>query len=265
MSVGTRIDAAVIRERMRELFVGAPGADLRREDRRKAVEVAALLDEVALAVRRAAVGRPLRLVDAAAGKGYVGLFAAELVLAGRKPAATVVCLEREPQRAGTAEAAGRGGLRADAAAVTWRVGDVGDRALWPARPDVVTALHACGPASDAVIEAAIAAEARTVLLVPCCTGDAVLARARAAGVAESLGVPARGPLRQRLTETLVSAARTLRFEAAGWQTEVVELVAPTVTPYNLLWRARRVGEPGRMRAAAASLQRLEALLADPGE
>jgi len=32
-------------------------------------------------------------------------------------------------------------------------------------------------------------------------------------------------------------------------------VPPTLTPHNLLWRARRVGEPRRMAAAAANLAR----------
>jgi hypothetical protein len=63
---------------------------------------------------------------------------------------------------------------------------------------------------------------------------------------------------------MVSAARTLRLEAAGYQTEVVELVPPTVTPHNLLWRARRVGEPVRMAEARAALARLGGLTGRSG-
>ena len=48
---------------------------------------------------------------------------------------------------------------------------------------------------------------------------------------------------------MVDADRTWVLEAAGYQTEVVEFVGPTVTPHNLLWRARRVLEPVRMAAA----------------
>src|SRR5690242_14814319 len=62
---------------MDRLYVAAPGASLRAVDRRKALEVAALLGEL----RRARGGRrPCTLVDAAAGKAYVGLLAAQLVL-----------------------------------------------------------------------------------------------------------------------------------------------------------------------------------------
>ena len=49
---------------------------------------------------------------------------------------------------------------------------------------------------------------------------------------------------------------TLRLESAGYLTEVMEFVAPTVTPHNLLWRARRMGEPNRMQEAARQRARL---------
>ena len=51
-------------------------------------------------------------------------------------------------------------------------------------------------------------------------------------------------------------ARALTTSIAGYETEVVEFVSPTVTPHNLLWRARFVGEPQRMRAAQEKLEKL---------
>lgn len=80
------------------LFVAADGATLRREDRRKAVEVAALPGEIEIAANRLSRRSPLILVDTAAGKSYVGLLAAGLVLepAGRK--ARVVTIESDPDR-----------------------------------------------------------------------------------------------------------------------------------------------------------------------
>ena len=49
-----------------------------------------------------------------------------------------------------------------------------------------------------------------------------------------------------------------RLEAAGYETEVVEFVAPTITPHNLLWRARLVREPRRMAAAKIAWENLMA-------
>ena len=55
---------------------------------------------------------------------------------------------------------------------------------------------------------------------------------------------------------MVEAERTLTLEAAGYETEVVPFVAPTVTPENLVWRARRVCEPRRMEEAQHRLAHL---------
>jgi SAM-dependent methyltransferase len=220
-------------------FIDAPGAALRQEDRKKAVELAALVDHLDRLVAR----RDVTIVDAAAGKGYVGLLLAE-----RHPRARVVLVEREPGRLAAARraAAAAGTLER----CTFVIGDV--REGWPPAPDVVVALHACGPAADGVLEAAVAARARHLLLVPCCTP------AGGAGkrLADDLGLPRQAAIRRPFLESIVAAERTLRLEAAGYVTEIVPFVPPTVTPYNLLWRARRVGEARRTEAAAAGLARL---------
>jgi hypothetical protein len=241
---------------MERLYVAAEGATLRREDRRKAVEVAALLAEIARAARG---GRGLlTLVDAAAGKAYVGLLAAKLVLEPAGRPARVLALEREPRRAAVAASIAANLVATASSPVTFecRTGDVDDAEAWPAQPDVVVALHACGPASDAVLDRAVAARARHLLLVPCCTGDKVAAAPLAGARAMQAGIPRHAPVRRRFLQAVVDAERTLRLEAAGYQTEVVDLVPPTVTPENLLWRARRVGEPHRMAEAREALVRL---------
>src|SRR3954471_17384782 len=108
---------------MERLYVGAAGATLRREDRKKAVEVTAMLAEIARACRKGAT-----LVDAAAGKAYVGLLAAKLVL---EPAGggRVLTLEREPERATLA--ATLAGSLGSSVAIECRAGDVGDATAWP--------------------------------------------------------------------------------------------------------------------------------------
>jgi len=93
--------------------------------------------------------------------------------------------------------------------------------------------------------------------VPCCTGRTVVAAARAESRAARLGFPRHAPVRRRFIQAAVDAERTLRLEAAGYQTEVVEFVGATVTPHNLLWRARRVLEPRRMAEAARMLKTWE--------
>ncbi len=250
----TRVALADVEQWLNVAYIAAEGAGLREADRRKAREVAALLDEVARAVDRRARHAPLVLVDAAAGKSYVGLLAAKLVLEPSAVPASVVTIERDARRVERSRLAAA--RLATPVSVECREADVGDESAWPDCPSIVTALHACGAAADAVIERAIESRARALLLVPCCTSRAVAAAARAEERAAALGIPRHAPVRRRFIQAMVDAERTWRLEAAGYETEVVEFVAATVTPHNLLWRSRRVGEPVRMAAAARALAHL---------
>ena len=227
------------------LYIAADGAGLRLEDRRKACEVAAMLEEIERAIGRFSQRSALVLVDAAAGKSCVGLLAAKLVLDPSGRRATVITIERDSKRV---EAGHRAVQRLNASTpIECRIGDVAASEAWPRGMSIVAALHACGPAADAVIERTIAARARLLLLVPCCTSDAVPAAVRAKAQAETAGIPRHAMVRRRFIQAMVDAERTWRLEAAGYETEVVEFVPPTVTPHNLLWRARLVGEPQRMK------------------
>ncbi len=235
------------------LYVAADGASLRAEDRRKARQVAAMLDEVARAAARVSRRTPLVIVDAAAGKSYLGLLAAKLVLEPAGRAARVITIERDEARvAASLRALVRLQTLVD---VTCLAADVADPAAWPDRPSIVVALHACGPAADIIIDRAIASGARSLLLVPCCTSRAVAATARAEEEAARLGIPPHAPVKRRFIQAMVDAERTLRLESVGYQTEVVEFVGATVTPHNLLWRSRLVKEPMRMAAAGRRLAR----------
>jgi len=230
------------------LYIAAEGASLRREDRRKAIEVAAMLGEIRRAVQRFSARSPLTLVDAAAGKSYLGLLAAKLVFEPLRRPCSVVTLERDPGRAALSRRAAE--HLHSTVPIECRQADVASPEAWPPSPSIVAALHACGAAADAVIDRAIASRARMLLLVPCCTSRAVAAVRRAREEAGRLGIPRHAPVRRRFIQAIVDAERTWRLEAAGYETEVVEFVGATVTPHNLLWRSRLVAEPARMAAAA---------------
>jgi hypothetical protein len=241
------IEISVVEGWQDRLYVAAEGASLRREDRRKALEVQALLEEVERTLRKSSQHQPITLLDAAAGKSYLGLLAAKLVLEPLGRQAKVITLEREPERVRASRLACS--RLESSVAIECRQNSVADRAAWPEHPTLVVALHACGAAADDILDGAIGQGAQWLLLVPCCTSRAVRAARWAEQQAEAWGIPRHAPVRRRFVQALVDSDRTLRLEAAGYQTEVVEFVAPTVTPHNLLWRARHVGEPGRMARA----------------
>lgn len=256
--------AQAVEDALRRAFLG--GAALRREDAQKVKELVPLLAELA---RAAAVRRndPFTLVDACAGKSALGVLAAALVLGPpgeREGPWQVIAIEREGARRRLALDAARSLDVAER--VSFVDADVDDASVWPARPDVVVALHACGRASDIVIDQSIAKDARRLLVVPCCyaagrrghdgAAAAVLAQPLADAWAARLPLPRHGLVGRRFAQAMIDAERTLRLEAAGYETEVVEVFPPAVSPYNLLWRARKVGEPVRMAEARARLEEL---------
>jgi hypothetical protein len=248
------IRASEIERWLDRIYIAANGAGLRLEDRRKAREVAAMLEEIERAVARFSRRSRIVLVDAAAGKSYVGLLAAKLVFDAAGRQAGVITIERN---AGRVEAGRRGAqLLESATPIECREAEIADSAAWPQDIAIVAALHACGTAADEVIERTIAARARHLLLVPCCTSDSIPSAEEARVQADRMGIPRHAPVRRRYIQAMVDAERTWRLEAAGYETEVVEFVPPTVTPHNLLWRARLVGEQQRMKRALEALEKL---------
>ncbi|MBN1568168.1 MAG: methyltransferase [Acidobacteria bacterium] len=243
-----------VEEWLDRLYIAAEGATLRKEDRRKACEVAAMMEEIERAASRFSRRSSLLLVDAAAGKSYVGLLAAKLILPSIGCGTYVVTIECDRQRV---EASRRAAERlCSSIPIDCRQASVETADAWPSQPSIITALHACGEAADAIIDRAIACRTRVLLLVPCCTSESVAASRQAQAQAEALGIPRHAPVRRRFIQSFVDAERTLRLESAGYETEVVEFVAPTVTPHNVLWRARLVGEPQRMKSAQSALASL---------
>ncbi len=235
-------------------FVGVPGTGLRDEEETKVDELVAMLEEVERAMRSSGKRDRFVLVDAAAGKGYVGLLAAKLVFepAGRE--LDVHLVERDATRLERArEAADR--LALDAT-VTLHARDVDDACAYAKDASLVVALHACGDASDRVLDRAVEARARRLLLVPCCVGRSTRGTELAEALRARIGLPDAAPIRRRLVHAVVDGERLLRLEAAGYQTEAVEFVPPRVTPYNVLLRARRVLEPVRLARGGAALERL---------
>src|SRR5512138_1890579 len=84
---------------LHRLYIGAPEASLRKEDRKKTVELAGMLAEIERALGAVTSTRTVHVVDAAAGKAYVGLLAAELLLAKGGRQAHITLIERDPARA----------------------------------------------------------------------------------------------------------------------------------------------------------------------
>lgn len=232
-------------------WIGVPGTTLRREDEKKARELVGFLREATFLLDRDRAGRSreLRVVDAAAGKGYVGIALAQ------REGLHVTLLERDAGRVAAMVAACHA-LAIPLERIDARAADVGDQSAWPAAPDLVVSLHACGNATDLVIEHVVAARARAVLIAPCCVAGDLPAARRAQSRAEAAGLNRHAEIRRRIVEAHVLAERVLRLESSGYKVELVPFAAPTVTPYNVAIRALVSREPERIARTRSTLARL---------
>jgi hypothetical protein len=212
------------------------------EDETKARQVHALLPEVERALRASAPprGRPYELADVACGRGWLGLAAAALLPSRLGRSIRLVGLEADAARADQARA------------VQARLGVPGTIetcaiALGSLPPDVhlLVALHACGPALDEALEAAIAAKVRRLLLVPCCH--------RRTGKADAFTLH-RGELAARFERDLTDLERALRLEAAGYVVEALAAFPPRVSGMNLLLRGHFDPSTRRMERARERIQ-----------
>ena len=120
-------------------------------------------------------------------------------------------------------------------------------------PHLVVSLHACDIATDLVLETAVSLGAEVILSTPCC--HRTLGRHLDC---PPLAFASREPhLRQKLSEVLTDALRTLRLASAGYRVTALELTDPENTPKNTLLRAvldRETGAERRRERAAAEYE-----------
>lgn len=228
----------------------------------------------ALAKRRTiAEDEPLRVVDLACGNSYLSFVLLEALRLEELPARLLGVDRREDVIASSRERAAVAGFEARA---RFEVRDLealdaeGIAAALGGPADLAISLHACDTATDAALSLAISAGVPTILCVPCCQAELARQlqdRARAGGSAAV--VPAlveQGLLRRGYGELLTDALRVELLEACGYEVAVVEFVASTHTPKNLLLRAIRGGhgpvEPARWRLDAVA-ERCATLGVDP--
>ena len=150
----------------------------------------------------------------------------------------IVAVERDADRIERVRAAA---AKLDVAVeLETRVASLGEGAF-PEGADLVVALHACGPATDGVISDAIASDARWILCAPCCYGAAIDGWSEAIAKADELHLPDDTGVRSRFLSSLVDAKRLERLQRSGYEANLIAFTAPTVTPHNLAFRARKRG------------------------
>jgi hypothetical protein len=218
-------------------------ARLGERERKKATEVTALLRHLEPLLADAPRRRELLVLDAAAGRGHVAAAMTALLMPAMGLRARIVACEWE---AGRAERSARRMAECGLHGIEVVTGAV--QVLEPGgRPDLVVGLHACGEASDQVIELVLRTRARRLALVPCC-------HAASSELLERLELAVGGAAGDRLTAAATDAKRILRLEAARYRVHSVPLGRAAETGRDLLLLAREGGGVGRAQRAARQLR-----------
>jgi Methyltransferase domain len=181
-------------------------------------------------------GKPLRIVDLAAGKGYL-TFAVYTFLKQEGFIVEAVGIERRRSLVDfcnrVAEECGFNDLR-------FEVGEIANAKL--DRTDIVIALHACDTATDDAIYGGIASGAQIILAAPCCHKE----------VRPQLQPPPiLAPLFKygiqidRMAESITDTLRSMYLEASGYATRIQEFISLDHTLKNLLIIASKQPDRGK--------------------
>jgi hypothetical protein len=191
-------------------------------------------------------GKPLRIVDLAAGKGYL-TFAVFSFL--KQEGFTVEAVGIERRRAlvdfcnGVTQECGFKDLR-------FEVGEIASSKL--DGTDIVVALHACDTATDDAIYGGIASSAQIILAAPCCHKE-VRPQLRPPLILAPLfkyGIQV-----DRMAESITDTLRAMYLEASGYATRIQEFISLDHTLKNLLIIASK--QPGRGKSEQLFQKALE--------
>ncbi|MFT4702463.1 MAG: hypothetical protein ACI81R_000147 [Bradymonadia bacterium] len=189
------------------------------------------------------------IVDAAAGKSYLGLFLYERFMREAGKGTLVLIEQREDLVERLRELVASLGYER----VEVRHGSI-ESVPWPERVHIVVALHACDTATDAALVAAHAAKADYLAVVPCCQAEVSrqLAELPPSAVSTLWGVSWH---RREFGAHLTNVLRALAMRSHGYQITVTELAGWEHAVKNELLLGRRVG-----RFHRAAQEELDALL-----
>lgn len=188
------------------------------------------------------------VVDAAAGKSYLGLALYE-VLMRPEQRGRLMALETRPElvRRVSEIAAAQGWTGVEP--VASRIAE----APLPERVHLMVALHACDTATDEALIAAVRHNADYIAVVPCCQAEFYRQLGDKA-MPEPWRLLWDHPLHRReLGATLTNAVRASVLRCLGYEVTVTELAASEHSPKNELILGRRVGrfhKPERARLAS---------------
>ena len=179
---------------------------------------------------------PLTIVDLGCGHAYL-TFAAHQYLRSIGMNVQVIGIDvRTASRDRNNEIAKKLGIRSS---IEFRAEEIADTTLVQA--DVAIALHACDTATDDAIAWAVKAEAKLMMIAPCCHHD-IQSQLSESPEPWSL-ITRHGIMRERLADLLTDSLRMQILKLRGYRVEAIEFIGGEHTPRNLMIRAVKTGAP----------------------
>lgn len=177
---------------------------------------------------------PLTIVDLGCGHAYL-TFAAHQYLRSIGMNVKVIGIDvRTASRDRNNEIAKKLGITGS---IEFRAEEIAETILMKA--DVAIALHACDTATDDAIAWAVKAEAKLMMIAPCCHHDI---QSQLSESPEPWSVITRhGIMRERLADLLTDSLRMQILKLRGYRVEAIEFIGGEHTPRNLMIRAVRTG------------------------
>ena len=179
---------------------------------------------------------PLTIVDLGCGHAYL-TFAAHQYLRSIGMNVQVIGIDvRTASRDRNNEIAKKLGITSS---IEFRAEEIADTTLVQA--DVAIALHACDTATDDAIAWAVKAEAKLMMIAPCCHHD-IQSQLSESPEPWSL-ITRHGIMRERLADLLTESLRMQILKLRGYRVEAIEFIGGEHTPRNLMIRAVKTGAP----------------------
>jgi len=123
------------------------------------------------------------------------------------------------------------------------VGDINQHVA-DGKVDMVITLHACDTATDAALEKAVQWQSEVILCVPCCQHE-LFTQVKCEALDSLLRY---GILKERFAALATDAARAEVLTAKGYEVQILEFIDLEHTPKNLLIRAIKSTQPGKIEA-----------------
>jgi SAM-dependent methyltransferase len=179
---------------------------------------------------------PLTIVDLGCGHAYL-TFAAHQYLRSIGMNVKVIGIDvRTASRDRNNDIAKKLGITAS---IEFRAEEIADTTL--SQADVAIALHACDTATDDAIAWAVKADAKLMMIAPCCHHDI---QSQLSDSPEPWSLITRhGIMRERLGDLLTDSLRMQILKLRGYRVEAIEFVGGEHTPRNLMIRAVKTGAP----------------------